>query len=152
MANTSTSEQQILQERKRLNLSDVVLRTRQATLQSLCNSFHFDNTDLLDIEFKEYQQKKLSFDRAYTTIADLTPQEIEALMPHIHVGDTIVQKCLKLAEQKEQQKKRTKYQERLATVKRVLNPLFYLALFLPNKQKASISNALNQRKQQTETK
>ena len=134
MANTNTSEQQILLERKRLVLSDVVLRTQQEALHNLSDSFHFDNSDLLDIEFKEYQQKKRDFDKAYTVLSSLTSQEIEALMPHIQVGHTVVQKCLTLAEQKEQQAKRKQRQERFNAAKRVLNPLRYFALLLTNKE------------------
>lgn len=136
--NNLSPEQKIQIERQRLCISDVILHTQQQALHKLCDSFHFDNADLLDIEFAKYQRTKESYDRAYAVISNLTAQEIESLMPHIHVGENVIKECLKLADKKEQQRKKQHQQERLKTIKRILNPLAYLALF--SSQKAPISD------------
>ena len=135
--NNLSPEQKIQIERQRLSISDVILHTQQQTLHKLCDSFHFDNADLLEIEFAEYQRTKKSYDRVYATIGNLTAEEINALVPHIHVGQNIMKECLKLADKKDQQIKQQHRQERLKAIKRILNPLAYLALFASKKTSIS---------------
>ncbi len=132
---TNTSEQKIQLECRRLAISDVVLHTRTENLHRMCESFHFDNSDLLEIEFNKYLQEKASYDRAYMVIANLSDKEIDSIMPHIHIGHNVVQQCLKIADQKDQQEKREQRQKRFDAAKRILNPLRYFALLLTNKKK-----------------
>ena len=81
-------------------------------------------------------------------IQPLTADEIDSLMPHIHVGHNVVQKCIKFADQKEQQAKRKQRQERLQKAKNILNPLGYLAFLLAKRKNISKNNRHNNLKQQ----
>ena len=98
-----TPQQQIQLEQKRLKISSAVLRAREERLQTLCNRFHFNNADVLEVEFKEYQQIKKSFDKAYSIIPNLSMDEADSLIPKLQARHAVAQRCLELAQQRDKE-------------------------------------------------
>lgn len=101
--NSLTPEQQIQLEQKRLKISGAVLRAREERLQTLCSRFHFNNTDVLEVEFKEYQQMKQSFDKASSVIPTLSMEEADSLIPRLQARHDVAQRCLDLAQQRDKE-------------------------------------------------
>ena len=99
-----TPEQQVQLEQKRLKISNAVLRARSERLQTLCNRFHFNNADVLEVEFSEYQRTKQSFDKAYRVIGSLTMQEADTILPHLQARHQVAQDCLNLAQQRDKER------------------------------------------------
>ena len=98
-----TPEQQIQLEQKRLKISGAVLRAREERLQTLCNRFHFNNSDVLEVEFSEYQRMKQSFDKASSVIPTLSMEEADSLMPRLQARHDVAQRCLELSQQRDKQ-------------------------------------------------
>ena len=98
-----TPKQQIQLEQDRLKISGAVLRAKEERLQTLSNRFRFDNADVLDVQFAEYQRLKKSFEKAYGVIATLTPDETAPMMGHLQARHQIAQECLDLAEKREKE-------------------------------------------------
>ncbi|MBQ3695664.1 MAG: hypothetical protein II938_01670 [Alphaproteobacteria bacterium] len=98
-----TPEQASL-EQKRLKISGAVLRAREERLQTLCARFHFNNADVLEVEFSEYQRMKQSFEKAYSVISTLSVEEADSLMPRLQARHDVAQRCLDIAQQREKEK------------------------------------------------
>ena len=91
--------EQIALEQKRLKISGAVLRAREERLQNF--RFHFNNSDVLEVQFAEYQRTQKAFDKAYSVIATLTMDEADSMMPHLQARHQIAQQCLDLAQKRE---------------------------------------------------
>ena len=96
--------EQISLEQKRLKISGAILRAKEERLRTISDHFHFNNSDVLEMEFKEYQRLKKSFDKAYGVIPSLTVAEADSLMPRLAARHAVAQRCLELAEKREKEK------------------------------------------------
>ena len=99
-----TPKQQIQLEQDRLKISGAVLRAKEERLQSLSNRFRFNNADVLDVQFAEYQHLQKSFEKAYSVVSSLTPDETASMMGHLQARHQIAQQCLDLAEKREKER------------------------------------------------